>query len=165
LRQSLPRHASDVDFLAAVFEYAQRDDELLAQLEAIQRGKVDSATVLQTASTVASTPARVSVGSGGPGVHFCVWPVIYPRTRQQTLAYALALLLSDDRPYGHDLRRCQLPDCGRFFLVHRPPRGRPRESYCSNEHMEVAQLATASKRASESRARRIAREQRTRRPK
>jgi hypothetical protein len=59
-------------------------------------------------------------------------------------AYALLLLLDESRPYGRDLCRCQLEGCGNFFLVVRPPKGRPQRLYCPDtDHAEKAHDATA----------------------
>ena len=90
-----------------------------------------------------------------------VQPRVTPDTARGVVAYALALLLDEDLPHGRDLCRCKLPRCGRFFMAVKSSKGRTRRNYCTDEHMLEAQKATASKRASESRARRLARERRS----
>jgi hypothetical protein len=76
-------------------------------------------------------------------------PVISPG--RDAAIYLVALLLDSSRPYGRDLCRCKLEGCGNYFLVHRPPTGRPRRDYCSLEHMEEAQRRTLSARVTKSR--------------
>lgn len=39
------------------------------------------------------------------------------------IEYSLYLLNERDRPYGDDLRKCELPTCGGFFLLDRNPKG------------------------------------------
>ncbi len=174
-RPSLPtrkgqRLPSDRDFLGAVFEFAQKDSELAADLAAVvaHDEKIVSKFMRETIFDVSAIPARVAVGwrrgrrwidavvhgrdiHGSHPLHVNVSPVLVPQTRAQVLAYALALLIDVDRPYGRDLRRCQLEGCGAFFLLERT-RGRARERYCSEQHMTEAQKPTASHRVMASRA-------------
>jgi hypothetical protein len=76
-------------------------------------------------------------------------PVISPG--RDAAIYLVALLLDSSRPYGRDLCQCKLEGCGNYFLVYRPPTGRPRRDYCSPQHMEEAQHRTLSARVMKSR--------------
>ena len=62
----------------------------------------------------------------------------FPADLEAAIGYALLLLLDPTRPYGSDLCRCKLVECGRFFLAIKPPTGRPRRDYCCAEHLEAA---------------------------
>jgi hypothetical protein len=46
------------------------------------------------------------------------------------LGLFLSFLLDPDRRFGRDLRRCRLPDCGRFFFVPLGRKGGRIPSYC-----------------------------------
>jgi hypothetical protein len=61
------------------------------------------------------------------------------------------LLLDEERGFGTDLCRCTLQGCEKFFLVYKPPIGRPQSRYCTREHMLEAHARTATKRARKSR--------------
>ena len=62
----------------------------------------------------------------------------FPADLEAAIGYALLLLLDPTRPYGSDLCRCKLAECGRFFLAIKPATGRPRRDYCCAEHLEAA---------------------------
>lgn len=62
----------------------------------------------------------------------------FPDGLEAAIGYALLLLLDPTRPYGSDLCRCKLAECGSFFLAIKPPTGRPRRDYCCKEHLEAA---------------------------
>jgi hypothetical protein len=62
------------------------------------------------------------------------------------LAYAAAVLVSDKSQFRSDLRCCKLESCGNFFLVERGKAGRPRDSYCSPEHLKVAHEKDSARR-------------------
>jgi hypothetical protein len=68
-------------------------------------------------------------------------------------AHVDSLLLDGSQPYGRDLCQCRLASCGRFFLVKKPPTGRPQRFYCSSDHMLEAHALQSGKRAQLSRAR------------
>lgn len=149
---SLPSSATDAQFLETVFDLAQLDAKLHKDIATVADGDAHSRVVLRVARELVRVPARVAVSIHGPGTHLSVRPVLLPRTRKGALAYALALLLDDDLPYRRELRRCQLDGCGKFFLVYRPPLGRPRDRYCTPEHMQEKQDRGLSKRVMKSRA-------------
>jgi len=65
--------------------------------------------------------------------------------------YISILLLDEKRGFGKDLRKCSLDGCEKFFLVYRPPTGRPQTRYCTREHMNEAHTRTATNRARKSR--------------
>jgi hypothetical protein len=70
----------------------------------------------------------------------------YPDTLHAALAYGVLLLLDHERGYGRDLCRCRFAECNRFFLAVKPPTGRPRRDYCSQEHFRVARAAKGAAR-------------------
>lgn len=88
-----------------------------------------------------------------------------PESLEAILSYVFLLLLDSSRPYGHDLCRCRLATCGRFFLSPKPKTGRRRTRYCSSLHMNLVHEADSSRRVAESRRRRAeARNAGTKRP-
>jgi len=70
------------------------------------------------------------------------------RRFDHALAYAAALLYSDEFQCRSKLRCCKLDSCGRFFYFEREPgkAGRPRDSYCSPEHMKIAHEKDSARR-------------------
>ena len=66
--------------------------------------------------------------------------------------FIIILILDEARGIGRDLRKCNLPGCERFFLVYKPPTGRPQSRYCTKKHMHEAHARTATSRARKSRA-------------
>lgn len=71
--------------------------------------------------------------------------------------FSSMLLLDESRPYGKDLCQCKLDGCGRFFLVQKPPTGRPQRLYCTREHMLEVHARESTRRAKESRDKKKAR--------
>ena len=70
------------------------------------------------------------------------------------LARVLVWLLDANRPFGRELCRCHLEECGNFFFVIRPKTGRPQKLYCKREHMTMAHQATTAERGRRSREKR-----------
>jgi hypothetical protein len=72
------------------------------------------------------------------------------------LHYALSLLL--DEEFGAQLCRCELPECGRFFLaaIARARGRRPGRTYCSVEHMTLAHDQSAARRVARARKKKAA---------
>lgn len=79
------------------------------------------------------------------------------RHMRSAIAYSLWLLFADSMQFGRDLRICQLNECRRFFLVVRQAAGRPRDTYCSDEHLVEAHRRQVRKRVAEHRARKAGR--------
>lgn len=77
-------------------------------------------------------------------------------------AKVLEWLLDGSRPYGADLRQCQLASCGKFFFKIQPKRGRPQELYCTHEHMITAHEQTGTERMRRSRKQRAMQKSRRR---
>jgi hypothetical protein len=69
----------------------------------------------------------------------------WPDCLEAILSYGVLLLCDDERGSGTDLKQCQLKGCGQFFFVsdHKKHTGRPRASYCSDEHRDQAHQATS----------------------
>jgi hypothetical protein len=67
------------------------------------------------------------------------------------MAYTVLLVLDESRPFASSLCQCQLHSCSRFFFAYKPPTGRPRTRYCSDEHMHEAHAAESSQRVAASR--------------
>jgi hypothetical protein len=63
--------------------------------------------------------------------------------------YVTLLLLG---PLGKDLRQCRLDGCARYFLVKKPPTGRPQELYCCRDHMLAAHGKNSTARSKRARA-------------
>ena len=61
--------------------------------------------------------------------------------------YGVALLFDRTRSYGRDLRICNYPQCGKFFAVIRPPKGRPQDVFCSKKCRLLERSRTAPDRA------------------
>lgn len=66
--------------------------------------------------------------------------------------YASMVLLANEDGVADDLKQCQLEACGRFFLVERLGRGKPRTKYCCDEHMTAAHSAASPERSRKKRA-------------
>lgn len=70
------------------------------------------------------------------------------------LGLFLAFLLDPDRRFGRDLRRCRLPDCGRFFFVPLNRKGGRIPAYCPDtDHQRRHDAMNAPKRAKKHRDR------------
>lgn len=73
-----------------------------------------------------------------------------PTSLESILAYAVLLLRdeSEGRKFGDDLKRCKLDSCQIFFFSsdRSEPTGKPRESYCTREHMLEAHRQTSTER-------------------
>lgn len=73
------------------------------------------------------------------------------------ITYVMMLFMDSARPFGRDLCRCQLKECERFFWVVRQAAGRPRDTYCSQEHMKEAHRRQVRERVAKHRARKVRR--------
>jgi hypothetical protein len=73
-------------------------------------------------------------------------------------AYAVLLLLDEELELGKDLKRCRYEGCGLFFFSSdRSERtGRPREAYCTQDHLRKARRDTSAQRMRRYRAKRAA---------
>lgn len=61
------------------------------------------------------------------------------RTIRAALDCATVLLLDIDKPFGAALCRCQLSDCGRFYLATKNSKGGPaNRHYCEPSHRTIA---------------------------
>jgi hypothetical protein len=71
-----------------------------------------------------------------------------PTNLESILAYVVLLLLDEERGFGTDLKSCSLPECGLlFFSSDRTAKtGRPRERFCTEEHMHEAHRRTSAAR-------------------
>lgn len=67
----------------------------------------------------------------------------YPDDLEAAFGYALHLLLREPRGRNR-LCRCRYLECHRFFLEVKPPTGRPRRDYCSQEHFDAARKLGAA---------------------
>ncbi len=73
------------------------------------------------------------------------------------VAYALLLFLDAEKPYGRDLCRCKLKECGKFFFAKLPKKGtgRMQREYCpDSNHRILAHRAAAPERVRKSRQKR-----------
>jgi len=113
--------------------------------EAIVAGKRPALWLLPDPSDRVAMVCRFCPTADGASVETSVR--ILPVDLQTSFALASNLLVSADRPYGHELCRCQLPSCQRFFFVHQDQSGgQPRRKYCIPEHMrELHRLQTAER--------------------
>lgn len=66
--------------------------------------------------------------------------------------FVFLLLLDESRGFWRDLCRCKLQDCQRWFLARKPPTGRPRRDYHSEECMLKSHAQGSTQRARRSRA-------------
>lgn len=78
-----------------------------------------------------------------------------PTSLESLLGYTVLLLLDDQRGFGVDLKRCSLTECGLFFFSSDRTKetGKPRERFCSNDHMFEAHRRTSASRTRKYRAR------------
>ena len=83
------------------------------------------------------------------------------RRFDHALAYVGALLYTDEFQCRSKLRRCKLESCARFFYFEREPGkgGRPRDAYCSTEHLDIAHQKDSARRHREAKRKRIEKEQ------
>lgn len=111
--------------------------------------------------SVVRRPAFGMTSTGKVGI---VWrldsddvPLTAGRRFDHALAYAAALLVSDEYESRSKLRCCKLESCGRFFYFEREPGkgGRPRDSYCSTEHASIAHQKDSARRHREAKRKRI----------
>lgn len=65
--------------------------------------------------------------------------------------FAAAVLADRSNSVITDVGRCKLPSCGRFFVVDRVARGKPRTKFCCKEHAEEHHIAGGTERKSRSR--------------
>jgi hypothetical protein len=57
------------------------------------------------------------------------------RTAASALAEALMLVLDPEKPYAKALCRCRYPECRKFYLARKNPKGGPaNRTYCSKQH-------------------------------
>lgn len=65
--------------------------------------------------------------------------------------FAAAVLADRSNGVTTDVGRCSLPSCGRFFVVDRVARGKPRTKFCCKEHAEEHHFAGGTERKKRSR--------------
>jgi hypothetical protein len=123
-------------------------DELAADLDSIRVGGEQAAGLHEKVTRIgwrillipdiASHRRRLTVG-----YHY------RPESLEAAIAYALALLLDDSRPFRKKLCRCDLSTCRRFFWA--PPSmpgkgGKPLTTACTHEHKKLADAEKAVER-------------------
>lgn len=126
-----------VDWFRRGLETARRGDEPAAALLASQCDNAAARVILSPYRRGGAIRYRVFAGDCGA-----------------LFAFGLLLLLDPEYDFGRQLCRCRLEACRRFFFEIRGESGRPRRSYCCDEHMETIHAQTAARRVARSRARR-----------
>jgi hypothetical protein len=123
------------------------------RLEAVAGKKKDG--WLDLANTIYQAGARITiqptylVSAKGVEVHYRH----HPADLDAALGYVLMMFLDSKRPYGRDLCRCKISECGNFFLAIKPKTGRPRRDYCCQAHLEISRTRTGVRRVQDYRRR------------
>ena len=69
-----------------------------------------------------------------------------PKDNEAAVALLWVFLLDPDRPFGMELRLCNLQKCTKYFLAAKNSAGGPRKKYCSPEHAYAADKIMAVRR-------------------
>jgi hypothetical protein len=129
----------------------ERQAELRAQLNADLKAALahklapqDIERLIYAAEQMVAVPAYELEGRRSKR-HLRTRMRYWPMSLESILSHAVMLLLDDKRELAADLKQCQLKRCGQFFFVsdHKKHTGRPRTSYCSDEHRDEAHKATS----------------------
>ena len=96
---------------------------------------IESASVGQNVAKILNSNVIVCPEMTMVGRRWIVRERVIARSPAEAVVYGLRLLLDPKLEIGRTLRKCQLPQCGRFELVKpRKTRGRPPHHYCCETH-------------------------------
>lgn len=76
-----------------------------------------------------------------------------PNDHEAALALLWVFLLDPDRPFGQEVRICDLERCAKYFLAEKNPKGGRRRKYCSHAHTLEADALKAVDRNAKARKR------------